>query len=161
VPKLKIGFVLVLAVAALAACGLFGHNSGRSSDEEIQKILDGTASFVVFLSYDTTEAQRTDVEAALRALPEVTGVTFVDHDAAYRRMKQLYSAEPSEMPQIKAEDLPESFEVTMTNFAAVRKIRDSNTTVAKLPGVQRVIYPCTTVPECRTKFANHPVTLPS
>ena len=158
---LKIVVALLLAATGLTGCSLFGHDSGQPGDEQIQKILDENASFTVFLRNDATEAQRKDVEAALRALPGFTGVTYLDHDAPYQRMKQLFSAEPSQMPQIDPEHLPESFEVSMTNIAAVRKVRDNDSTVKNLPGVQDVIFTCTTVQECREKYSSRPTAPPS
>jgi cell division transport system permease protein len=161
VRTLKIVVAVLLAVAGLTGCGLFGGDSGPSQDEQIQKILDENASFTVFLHSDATEAQRKDVEAALRALPGFTGVTFVDHDAAYQRMEQMFSAEPEQLPEIEPEVLPESFEVDMTDIAAVQEVRDDDSTVKTLPGVQEVIFPCTTVPECRAKYTPRPTAPPS
>jgi cell division transport system permease protein len=161
VRTLKVVVALLLAVAGLAGCTLFGDDPGPTEDEQIQKILDSYASFTVILANDATDAERKNVEAALRALPGTTGVTFVNHDAAYRRMKQLFSAEPSQRPEIEPEDLPESFEVRMTDIAAVQKIRDDEGTVKSLPGVQDVIFPCTTVRECREKHSPRPTASPS
>ena len=153
---LRIVVALLLAAATLTACGLFGRGDGPSQDEQIQRILDENASFSVFLRSDATAAQRTKVEAALRALPGATGVTFTDHDAAYQKMKQAFSAEPSQMPRIDPSILPESFEVRMTDIAAVRKVRDDQAALKALPGVQEVVFTCLTVPECRAKYSAPP-----
>ena len=159
VRTLKIVVALLLALAGPAACGLLG--SGPSEDEQIQKILDENASFSVFLSTDATTAQRTTIEAALKALPGATTVTYYDHDAAYERMEQLFSAEPSRMPQIEPKYLPESFEVAMTDIAAVRNARKDEITLKSLQGVQEVVFPCTTVRECREKHSPKPTAPPS
>ena len=76
-------------------------------------------------------------------------------------MKQLYSANPSDMPSIEPDSLPESYEVRMTDLAAVRKIRGSQGTVTGLPGVQDVVFPCMTAPECRQKYTHPPTAPPS
>jgi cell division transport system permease protein len=157
----KIVVALLLAVAGLAGCAVFGDDPGPTQDEQIQKILDSYASFTVFLADDATDAEHNDIEAALRALPGTTGVTFSNHDAAYRRMQQLFSAEPSRMPRIDPEYLPETFEVRMTDIAAVQRIRDNESTVKNLPGVQDVIFPCTTVRECREQHSPRPTASPS
>jgi cell division transport system permease protein len=159
VRTLKIVVVLLLALAGPAGCGLLG--SGPSEDEQIQKILDENASFSLFLSTDATAAQRTTIEAALKALPGAITVTYYDRDAAYERMKQLFSAEPSRMPQIEPEYLPESFEVAMTDIAAVRSARKDEIQLKSLPGVQEVVFPCTTVRECREKRSPKPTAPPS
>jgi len=161
VRTLKIVVVLLLAVAGVAGCGLFGHDPVLSEDEQIQKILDDNASFSVLLNADATAAQRQDVEAALRALPGFTGLTFTDHDAAYERMRQMFSAEPSRRPQIEPADLPESFEVRMADIAAVQKVRDDEGSVKNRPGVNDVVFPCTTVAECRQKYSSKPASSPT
>ncbi|WP_328473116.1 permease-like cell division protein FtsX [Actinoplanes sp. NBC_00393] len=157
---LKIFVVLLLAVAGLAGCGLLGQDSGPSEDEQIQKILDENAMFTVFLDSEATEAQRRDVEAFLRALPGFTGLTFTDHDGAYEKFKQVFSAPPDSTLPIGPEALPESFEVRMTDIAAVRKVRDEGV-VKNLPGVRDVVVACTTVQECREKYSPRPTAPPS
>ena len=154
---LKIVVALLLAVAGVAGCSLFG----QSEDQEIQQILDENASFGVILRQDATEAQRRDVEAALRALPGFEGITFVDRNAAYRRFKLLFSAEPEKMPEIEPDILPESFQVDMTDIASVRKIREDESQVTSLPGVEEVSFPCTTVRECREMHSPKPTAAPS
>jgi cell division transport system permease protein len=161
VRTVKIAFALLLVVAGLTGCGLFGHDSGMSEDEKLQKILDDYASFSVFLTPEATDAQRQDVEAALRALPGFTGLTFTDHEGAYQRMKQMFSAAPERMPEIEPEVLPESFEVTMTDIAAVQKVRDNEAELKKLPGVQEISITCTTVQECRAKLSPKPTAPPT
>lgn len=158
---LKIVLVLLFAVAGVTGCSLFGGGSGPSEDEKLQKILDENASFSLFLSEGATAAQRDGVEAALRALPGFTGLTFTDHEGAYRKMKQMFSADPERMPEIEPEVLPESFEVTMTDIAAVQKVRDDQSALQNLPGVQEVVFVCTTVPECREKYSPKPTAPPS
>lgn len=161
VRTLKIVLVLLLAAGGVAGCGLFGDDAGPSEDERIQQILDESASFSVILDAEATTAQREGVEAALRALPGFTGLTFTDHDAAYQRMLQMYAEASAEPPEVEPEILPETFEVSMTNIAAVQKVRDTQSTVQNLPGVQEVVFACTTVPECRAKFSRRPSAPPS
>lgn len=158
---LKIVVALFFATAALTACGLFGGDPGPSQNEQLQRILDGNASFSVLLRTDVTDAQRTNVEAALRALPGATGVTYVGHDAAYQKMKEAFSDEPSKMPRLDPSMLPETFDVKMTDIAAVRKIHDNQAAVTDLPGVNDVFFTCLTVPECRAKFSPQPSSPPA
>jgi cell division transport system permease protein len=154
-------FAVVLVVAGVTACGLFGHGSGPSTDQKLEKIIDRDPTFEVYLSYDATTAQRTGVEAALRALPGFRELTFVDRDAAYQQMKQLFSAHPSDLPDIKPETMPQSYRVRMTDVAAVRKVRDQQETVKRLPGVRTLAFPCLTPDECRQRFSPRPAATPS
>jgi cell division transport system permease protein len=160
VRTVKIVVVLLLAVAGVAGCGLFGDDPGPSRDEQIQKIVDEHASFTVMLKNDATAAQRSDVETALRALPGFTGLTFTDKQAAYEKMKQMFSADPSDVASIGPENLPESFEVRMTDIAAVRKLRDDERPVKSLPGVDQLVFTCLTVPECKAKYSPKPTAAP-
>ncbi|MEU4220456.1 permease-like cell division protein FtsX [Actinoplanes sp. NPDC026623] len=158
---LKIIVALLVAAAGLTACGLFGDDSGRSQDEQIQQILDENASFTVFLRDDSTKQQHDEVEAALRALPGFTGIVFEDHDAAYRKFQKAFSPMPTAFEDIDPQILPESFEVSMSDIAAVRKVRDTKSTVQSLPGVQDVTFPCLTVRECREMHSPKPTAPPS
>lgn len=156
---MQIVVAVLLAVAGLAGCSLFGDGA-PTQDEQIQKILDENAQFTVFLRDDATEAQRKDVEAALRALPGVTEVSFENQDAAYQRMTELFSANPTFVAEVSKDALPESFEVKMTDIAAVRKIRDEGA-VGKLPGVDRPVFTCLDVEECKKRYAPRPSGSPS
>jgi hypothetical protein len=57
--------------------GISNRFCGRLEDERIQRILDENSSFTEFLNNGATEAPRKDVEAALRAPPGSTGVTYL------------------------------------------------------------------------------------
>jgi cell division transport system permease protein len=154
VRTLKIVVAVLLVVAGLAGCSLFGHDEPTKEDQ-LQKVLDDNAQFTVFLRDDATEAQRKDVEAALRALPGVTEVSFENHDEAYRRMTELFSADPTFVAGVEPEALPESFKVKATDVAAIRKIRDEGT-VSKLPGVNKPVFTCLDVEECKRMYSPRP-----
>lgn len=158
---LKVICALLLAGTGMTGCGLFGHNSGPSQDEQIEKIINEDPQFDVLLTPDSTTTQRKDMETALRALPGFARLTYSDHNAAYQQMKQMFSADPSGMPNIKPESLPESYEVHMTALAAVQQVRNNQGTLIALHGVQKLIFPCMTVSECRQKFPPRPTTPPT
>lgn len=156
---LKVVAVLFLAAGPVAGCGLFG-GSNHPDDQRIQKLLEDDPAISVFLRTDVTPAQRTAIEAKLKALPDVAGVEFVTREAEFERMKQLLSAEPSKMPRITAEYLPESFRVRMTSVAAVREARDHQDEIKSLPGVEDTAFHCTTVEECRAAPQPSPTATP-
>lgn len=151
---LKIIVAVLLVAVGLAGCGLF-QGDGPTKEEEFQAYLDQNATFTVFLNEDVTDAQRTSVEAALRALPDVADVTFADHDDAMAEMKRLYSADPEFLEKVSPEALPLSFKVRMADNAAIRKVRDGGAP-DKLPGVQKVVYTCLTLDECKRLYAPQP-----
>ncbi|GAA3918570.1 permease-like cell division protein FtsX [Actinoplanes auranticolor] len=158
---LKIVVVLLLAVAGVTGCGLFGDDPGPSQDEQIQQILDENASFTVMLKHDATAAQRQSVETAVRGLPGFTGLTFTDKQEAYERTRQLFSANPAGVDEIGPEHFPESFEVRMTDITAVRKVRDAQAPVKNLPGVDQLVFACLTVAECKDRYSPKPTASPS
>ncbi|AEV86786.1 hypothetical protein ACWT_5768 [Actinoplanes sp. SE50] len=159
VRTVKIIVALLLLVAGSAGCSLFGDDA-PTRDEQIQKILDENAEFTVFLRDDATDAQRNDVEAALRALPGVTEVSYVNRDEAYQQMTKLFSADPASVADVSRDALPESFKVKMSDIAAVRQIRDEGT-VGKLPGVERAVFTCLDVQECKKMSTPGPTGSPS
>jgi cell division transport system permease protein len=132
---------------SLAGCGLFPSDE----DKEIQRLLNERAEITIFVRDDATPRQKTDIEARLRAVPDVTGVVFDDHEAAYAKMKELFADEPDKMPDIEPAALPESFIATMKDQEAVRTVRDSGIQgeLKALPGVNDLIIRCTTVDECK------------
>ena len=137
----------LLAVVSLAGCGL----SPSDEEKEIERALNENAEITVLVRDEATAQQKTDIEARLRAVPDVTGVVFEDHQAAYAKLTELFADEPENMPDIEPADLPETFVVKLKDQAAVRAVRDSaiHRQLVALPGVFDVAISCTTVDECR------------
>lgn len=130
---------LLLIMAGATGCGLRSGGPGPATE--------GPGSFTVLLTDEVTDGEHQAIEAALTALPGVTGVDFTSRDAAAERMRGSSSAAPdSDSPFIT-----ETFRVRMTDLAAVRLVRDTDTTLKTMPGVRDIVYPCTTVPECRNR----------
>ncbi|GGN69007.1 hypothetical protein GCM10010112_34060 [Actinoplanes lobatus] len=144
---LKILFAIVIAVTALAGCGLFEE----SDKEKFERILDESASFSVFLDDDVTEQQRADIRARLEKEPGVTEVTFETKAAAYEKFKEIWADDPEFVDQVNEDSMPESFRLTTENAATSREIRDGSAAdeLEAMPGVREVIFPCTTIEECR------------
>lgn len=116
------------------------------------------AEFSVYLRLDATDQQRADVQARLAAIPGVQRVDFEDSVAEYERLKELWADDPESMPDVSPSSLPGSFTVQMPTLAAVRDLRDAGTgtDLEELPGVEDVIFPCTTDAECRAQFEPSP-----
>ena len=94
--KLTVLVACLLTAAALTAgCSLFGGR-GESKEEEIERLIDQTASFTVFLRAEATAQQRADVEARLRAIPGVTEVSYESKQEAYRRFRDMLASRSPE-----------------------------------------------------------------
>jgi cell division protein FtsX len=93
-----------------------------------------TTHLTVYLDDDVTTAQKSAVEAKVRTLPGADVVTFVSHQEAYRRFKELFKDRPDLVDIATPENLPESYEVLVTGTvseAALAELRG-------LPGVDEV-----------------------
>ncbi|MFJ1541684.1 permease-like cell division protein FtsX [Micromonospora chalcea] len=68
----------------------------------------------VFLRREITDQQRLGLRDALRSDPLVRGVTFQSRDEAYARFEEMYRNSPDLVDAVKPEQMPESFQVTLT-----------------------------------------------
>ncbi|MEV6637577.1 permease-like cell division protein FtsX [Actinoplanes sp. NPDC051470] len=141
--------VVLLALVSLSGCGLLDRDEKK---EEIERLIEENAQFSVFLRDDNPAERKAAVEARLRTLPDVTTVTFEGHDVAYAKMKKVFAEQNQEMPEnFEPENLPETFVVKMKDQAAVRNVRDTplQAELKALPGVQDLVFTCTTFEECK------------
>ena len=67
----------------------------------------------LYLLQDTTEAQRLDLEAALRADPIVRNLRFETREQAYVKFAELWPDSPDFAGSVGPEALPESFRVDL------------------------------------------------
>ncbi len=82
-----------------------------------------------------TEAQRTDIESTLRALPQVDEVFYESQEAAYERFQEQFRNNPDLVENVTQDFLPESFRVKLVDpeeFAVVQEA------VEGTPGVESV-----------------------
>ncbi|GAB1645838.1 cell division protein FtsX [Krasilnikovia sp. MM14-A1259] len=144
--------LMIIVVSVLATMGVAACNPFVESDKSrIEREIDENARFTVYLRTNSTEQQKTDVQARLQALPGVTSTQFESRAELYERVKQHYADERTPMPAgLDPEHLPEDFEVAVRDQATIRQLRDSPVAeeLRKLPGVQDVRFYCTTVEEC-------------
>ncbi|NRQ38501.1 hypothetical protein HII36_42745 [Nonomuraea sp. NN258] len=68
-----------------------------------------------------TAGQRRDVEARLKAIPEVTGVRFVSRAAAYASFRKEYAGR-TVLAKVRAKDMPDSFRMRVSGIADRDKI---------------------------------------
>ncbi|MFC7533587.1 cell division protein FtsX [Actinoplanes sp. GCM10030250] len=144
---LKVILVALFAVVAAAGCIPFQD----SPEEKVEKALDENAGFSVFLDSEATVQQRSGVRAWLEAQPGVTEISFQDKAAAYEKAKEIWADDEEFVESINEDSLPESFKLKVKDAATAREIRDgaAGEELEALPGVQEVVYLCTTVAECQ------------
>jgi cell division protein FtsX len=72
----------------------------------------------IFLRDDISALQRSDLDTALRSDPLVRDVRFENHDQAYAKFRVLWRDSPDFAESVKAEELPESFRVTLATASS-------------------------------------------
>jgi cell division transport system permease protein len=98
--------------------------------------LDGRR-VTVFLRLEATDQQREAIAAELRSLPGIARFDFASRQEAYERFKELYACAPELVDATRAESLPESFNVTLTDPSAGQTVKDQ---ISRLPGVDAVVH---------------------
>jgi cell division transport system permease protein len=67
----------------------------------------------VFLNRDITDAQRSNLDAALRTDPIVRNLRFESREEAYAKFVELWKGNPEFVRQVAPEALPESFRMNL------------------------------------------------
>jgi len=75
----------------------------------------GVPAFAIFLDDDVTAAQRSRLEAALRADPLVLNLRFQDSGEAFHRFMNLWSDRPDVLAGTRAGSLPPSFRLRLAD----------------------------------------------
>lgn len=103
-----------------------------------------SSKLAVMLDQHSTAAQRDALQAMLEGLPKVTGVTFVDRHHAFQRLKtNLGDANGTALDGVSEENMPESFESTVTDSAFSEAIASI---LHKQPGVTTIVMGLTSLP---------------
>jgi hypothetical protein len=76
---------------------------------------DGVSAFAIFLDDHVTAAQRSRLEAALRADPLVLDLRFEDSGEAYEKFTNLWSDRPEILATTRADSLPPSFRLRLAD----------------------------------------------
>jgi len=90
----------------------------------------------IFLTKDVTQAERTDLQQQLRADPLVKSVTYESQQDAYNRFRQQFKDSPDLINNTRANALPESFRVKLTDPT---KYSLAASKYANAPGVDQVV----------------------
>jgi cell division transport system permease protein len=76
-----------------------------------------TKVVAIFLREDITEAQRSAVYTELTSDPLVRSVRFESREQAFQKFKELWKDDPDFIKSVGAEQLPESFRLTLADPA--------------------------------------------
>ena len=119
-----------ISLALLGAGGLLFHEVNKTKD-----LLYAQVEVSIFLQAAVTADQKNALETKLRADPEILSVTYESKVEAYKRFKQLFADSPDLVNNTKAESLPESFRIKLTNPSEANKV---DTKYKDAPGVDVV-----------------------
>ncbi|SNT50175.1 hypothetical protein SAMN05421812_107290 [Asanoa hainanensis] len=111
--KSRRGRTILWILAAAVALGLVtgsafgaGYLVGRPGKEEYK--------ISVYMKKDATQAEKDAVRAALEALAPIEAVTFKTKEEAAADAQEMFRDYPETLEQMTAENLPESFNTTIT-----------------------------------------------
>jgi len=94
----------------------------------------------IFLNHDITDAQRLNLDAALRADPIVRNLRFESREQAYVKFAELWRDSPDFVASVGPEALPESFRVDLAEPAGYPRFAAR---VKKQAGVDQIVgMPC-------------------
>ncbi|MEH0844472.1 permease-like cell division protein FtsX [Micromonospora sp. CPCC 205711] len=116
---MTIAMIITMAVSLtmLGASGLMYKQVGDMKDLYYENV-----QVSIFLDTEVSEQQRNDLDAKLKSDPLVKEVTYVNKDEAYKRFKEMYQDAPDLVNAVKADQLPESFRLTLVNPEEYRAI---------------------------------------
>ncbi|MFI7071441.1 permease-like cell division protein FtsX [Micromonospora sediminicola] len=118
---MTVAMIITMAVSLfmLGGSGLLYQKVGDMKDLYYENV-----QVSIFLKTDVQDQQRTDLETKLKADPLVKDVTYVDKDEAYKRFQQMYADAPDLVNAVKADQLPESFRITLNDPQQYKQIYD-------------------------------------
>ncbi|MDG4802752.1 permease-like cell division protein FtsX [Micromonospora sp. WMMD980] len=118
---MTVAMIITMAVSLfmLGGSGLLYQKVGDMKDLYYENV-----QVSIFLKTDAPEDQRTALQAKLEADPLVKDIEFVDKDQAYKRFQQMYADAPDLVNAVKADQLPESFRITLNDPQQYKQIYD-------------------------------------
>jgi hypothetical protein len=95
-----VSIIGALLLAPVAGCGTpAAHDSSR---------------LIVYLKSDATDAQRTGIVQAIKALPKATSPTFETPDVGYTRIKKVCQNQPVLLDALESDFVAPSFRFVFT-----------------------------------------------
>ncbi|MFG1673149.1 permease-like cell division protein FtsX [Micromonospora sp. NPDC049282] len=118
---MTVAMIITMAVSLfmLGGSGLLYQKVGDMKDLYYENV-----QVSIFLKTDAPQDQRDALDAKLKADPLVKDVEFVDKDQAYKRFQQMYADAPDLVNAVKADQLPESFRITLNDPQQYKQIYD-------------------------------------
>lgn len=94
----------------------------RWVDHGTQQIKGGVR-LEIFMTVNASDAQIGDIDAALRADPQVKDFRFLDKEAAYEEFQRIFRKDPDLVKNVDADALPTSFRVVPVEAEFTEKIQ--------------------------------------
>lgn len=121
--SLLAGIVVGLAIALGVVVVLTGDSDSPDAPEATAgtasttstTVVDRGGDVLVFLEPDVTEQQRSDIEGALEAIPEVAGVEYWDQAAGLAEALRLFADNPVMLAKLESNPdlVPASYRVSL------------------------------------------------
>lgn len=127
---------IALSILIVSSFGLFFFNA-----QELFDAWKKGVRIMVYLEPGTTEAQRLDTRYRLQTIAGIQNVRFVSKAEALNLMKTRMQRQASLLDNLRANPLPDAFEVTMATEAnSPEKIEFLAQRIESLPSVSGVEY---------------------
>jgi hypothetical protein len=104
----------------------------------VQSFITRAPDAEIFMEVKATDAQVLAVKTDLAHEPDVTKITFLDHQAAYREFKKLFADQPVLIQDETPASLPESFRIELRTGLPTSGLLGR---LEHLPGVTQVNTP--------------------
>ncbi|MFI5836058.1 permease-like cell division protein FtsX [Micromonospora sp. NPDC051300] len=118
---MTIAMIITMAVSLfmLGGSGLLYQKVGDMKDLYYENV-----QVSIFMKTDAPQEQRDALEAKLNDDPLVDKVEYVNKEEAYKRFQQMYADAPDLVNAVKADQLPESFRITLNDPQQYKQIYD-------------------------------------
>lgn len=141
---MTISLVITVAIAmALFGTGLLIKMQVDNSNEYWSDKIEVSVFLCAQSSYNQacakkapTEEQVAAIEKDLKALPQVSLVTFEDENKAWERFKERFANNPAFVNSVKKGDLPASFRVRLKDPAQFKAVEEA---IKGRPGIDQVV----------------------
>jgi cell division transport system permease protein len=110
---------MAVSLAMLGASGLMYMQVNSMKDFYYDQI-----EVAIFLNTDITDAQRANLDQALKSDPLVRQVIYEDKATAYEKFKTMYADAPDLVSAVKPDQLPASFRVRLKDPEQFQQISD-------------------------------------
>ena len=101
---------------------------------------EGDVQMIVYVNPGATDAQRAEIETALRSLPQqIADFEYCDAECSIAEAQRLLAGDPSTLNLLTATNIPTQYKVVPTDATDVNTLRQLRDSLGDLPNVSRIV----------------------